>query len=158
VAADAYHGPVWSGAGLAARPSNQRKEDRIVEEQQPPRPTPEKPAAQTEAEAKPLPIDRFMELDLRVARIEEAARIPNADRLLKLRVDLGGESRQLVAGIAAVYEPEALIGKRIIVVANLKPARLRGVLSEGMLLAADLGGKPILATFDEPVEPGTRVR
>jgi methionyl-tRNA synthetase len=78
--------------------------------------------------------------------------------LLKLQVDLGTEQRQLVAGIALAYEAEALVGRRIIVVANLKPARLRGVESQGMLLAADLDGKPILASFDEDVPPGTQVR
>lgn len=105
-----------------------------------------------------IDIDRFFEVDLRVARIIEAERVPNADKLLRLQIDLGGESRQLVAGIAKSYAPEALIGKRIVVVANLEPARIRGVESQGMLLAADLGGRPILATFDEDVPPGTRVR
>lgn len=105
-----------------------------------------------------IDINRFLEVELRVARIIEAERVPNADKLLRLQIDLGGESRQLVAGIAKSYAPEALIGKRIVVVANLEPARIRGVESQGMLLAADLGGRPILATFDEDVPPGTRVR
>jgi methionyl-tRNA synthetase len=78
---------------------------------------------------------------------------------LKLKVDVGGGERQLVAGIAEVYNPEALIGKSIIVVVNLKPARLRGVESQGMLLAANPeGGQPILATFETDVAPGTKVR
>ena len=105
-----------------------------------------------------LSIEEFFETDLRVGRIISAERVPNADRLLKIQVDLGSEQRQLVAGIATVYEPEALTGKRIVVVTNLKPARIRGVESQGMLLAADLGGKPILATFEEEVPPGTQVR
>ncbi len=112
-------------------------------------------------EPKPEPkisIDKFFQTQLRVARIISAEPIPNADRLLKLQVDLGDEQRQLVAGIALAYEPEALVGKRIIVVANLKPARLRGVESQGMLLAADLDGRPVLATFDEEIAPGTPVR
>jgi methionine--tRNA ligase beta chain len=103
-------------------------------------------------------IQQFFETELRVARIVAAERVPNADKLLKLRVDLGDEERQLVAGIALAYEPDALVGKRIVVVANLQPARIRGVESQGMLLAADLGGKPILATFDEEVPAGTPVR
>ena len=82
----------------------------------------------------------------------------NADKLLKLRVSLGDEERQLVAGLAQHYEPDALIGKTIVVVANLKPARIRGVESQGMLLAADIDGRPVVATFDEEVPPGTRVR
>ena len=105
-----------------------------------------------------ITIDQFSETDLRVARVLSAERIPGADRLLKLQVDLGSEQRQLVAGIAEAYEPDTLVGRRIIVVANLKPARIRGVESEGMLLAADLDGRPILAGFDEDIAPGTRVR
>jgi methionyl-tRNA synthetase len=105
-----------------------------------------------------ITIDRFFETDLRVARVLSAERIPNADRLLKLEIDLGTERRQLVAGIALSYAPESLVGKRIVVVANLEPARIRGVESQGMLLAADAGGRPVVVTFDEEVPPGTRVR
>ncbi len=105
-----------------------------------------------------ISIDQFFETQLRVARVVTAERVPNADRLLRLEVDLGSERRQLVAGIAQSYEPETLVGKRVIVVSNLKPARIRGVESQGMLLAADLGGRPIVATFDEEVPPGTPVR
>jgi methionyl-tRNA synthetase len=75
-----------------------------------------------------------------------------------LEVDLGGKTLQIVAGVAQQYSAEELVGKHIIVVANLKPAKLRGVESQGMLLAADRGGVPIVATFEEAVEPGTRVR
>ncbi len=125
-------------------------------------PTSERPvgAAETSTGAEPrlLSIDEFLGVDLRVARILSAERVAGADRILKLRVDLGTEERQLVAGIAAAYAPEALVGKTIVVVANLKPARIRGIDSQGMLLAADAGGRPIVATFDESVPPGTRVR
>jgi methionyl-tRNA synthetase len=122
-----------------------------VEQQQneTPQPPPGPPA---------VTIDEFLRTELRVARVLSAERIPNADRLLKLQVDLGTEQRQLVAGVAAAYAPEALVGKLIVVVANLAPARIRGVDSQGMLLAADAGGRPIVATFDEPIAPGTRVR
>jgi methionyl-tRNA synthetase len=75
-----------------------------------------------------------------------------------MKVDAGDGERQLVAGIALAYEAENLVGKRIVIVANLKPARIRGVESNGMLLAADLGGRPIVATFEEEVAPGTQVR
>lgn len=105
-----------------------------------------------------ITIDQFLEVELRVARIIAAERVPDADRLLKLQVDLGTEQRQLVAGIALSYAPETLVGRRIVVVANLLPARIRGVESQGMLLAADLDGRPILAVFDDDVPPGTRVR
>lgn len=104
-------------------------------------------------------IDTFARIELRVAEIVEAARVEGADKLLRLAVDLGGERRQLVAGIAKRYEPDVLIGRRIIVVANLEPARIRGVESQGMLLAAvDADGQPVLATFDTPVPAGSRVR
>jgi methionyl-tRNA synthetase len=105
-----------------------------------------------------ISIQKFFETQLRVARILSVERVPKADKLLKLQVDLGNEQRQLVAGIALAYEPESLVGKRIVVVTNLEPARIRGVESQGMLLAADLGGRPILATFEEDVPPGTPVR
>jgi methionyl-tRNA synthetase len=120
-----------------------------VEERRP-EPAPSGPALIT--------IDRFLEIELRVALVVSAERIPNADRLLKLEIDLGTQRRQLVAGIAVSYAPESLVGKRIVVVANLEPARIRGVESQGMLLAADAGGRPVVVTFDEDVPPGTRVR
>jgi methionyl-tRNA synthetase len=105
-----------------------------------------------------LTIDDFLKIDLRVARVAHAERIEGADKLLKLQLELGGQTRQIVAGIAKAYAPEQLVGKKIIVVCNLKPAKLRGVESQGMLLAADLEGRPIVATFEEDVKPGTRVR
>ena len=115
------------------------------------------PAVPAEGSA-PIDIDQFMNVQLRTARVESAERIPKADKLLRLVVDLGGEKRQIVAGIAATYAPEQLVGKTIVIVANLKPAKLRGVESQGMLLAADSGGGPIVVTFDREVAPGTRVR
>jgi methionyl-tRNA synthetase len=103
-------------------------------------------------------LDEFLSIDLRVARVVAAERVSGADKLLRLTVDLGAEERQLVAGIALAYPPEALVGRTIVVVANLEPARIRGIESQGMLLAADAGGRPIVASFDEAVPPGTRVR
>ena len=107
---------------------------------------------------KQISIDQFFEIDLRVAKILSAEPVPNTDKLLQLTVDVGEEKRQLVAGIAQAYEVDALIGKSIVIVANLQPARIRGVESNGMLLAADLGGRPIVAPFEEEIPPGTRVR
>lgn len=122
-------------------------------------PSRQEPPAPGGSASPQIGLARFLEVELRTARIVAAERIPQADKLLRLEVDLGNERRQLVAGIARAYEPEALIGKTIIVVANLEPARIRGVESAGMLLAAaDDAGRPILATFDEPVAPGARVR
>lgn len=105
-----------------------------------------------------ITIEQFRGLELRVGTVKQAEPHPNADRLLVLHVDLGTEERQVVAGIRAHYDPAALVGRQVVVVANLEPAKLRGVESQGMLLAADLDGRPIVATFDEDVTPGTRVR
>jgi len=126
---------------------------------------PEAPAAAPEAPAatdeKPvITIDDFAKIDLRVAVVLAVERVPKTDKLLKLELDLGFEKRTIVSGIAQFYEPEALVGKRIVIVANLKPARLRGVESRGMLLAA--GGRPDgeplgVVTLDVEIPAGTRV-
>jgi len=100
-----------------------------------------------------------MKIDLRVARVLSAERVPKSKKLVKMTVDLGFEQRTLVAGIAEAYEPEVLVGRTIVVVANLKPAVLMGIESNGMVLAASPdGGKPTLVTFDAPVPIGSRVR
>jgi methionine--tRNA ligase beta chain len=99
----------------------------------------------------------FQQIDLRVATVLAAEPHPNADRLLVLRIDLGGEERQIVAGIRASYEPAALLGKQIVVVANLEPARLRGVESQGMLLAVRDGERVALVTTDSAVSAGGKV-
>lgn len=106
-----------------------------------------------------ITIGEFMKVELRVARVVAAERVPNSRRLVKIDVDLGTEQRTVVAGIAEAYEPEALVGRSVVVVTNLKPARLMGVESNGMILAASPdAGLPVLVTFDTSVEPGTRVR
>ncbi|GMR23280.1 MAG: hypothetical protein BMS9Abin37_1696 [Acidobacteriota bacterium] len=105
-----------------------------------------------------IAIDDFMKVELRVAKIIEASEIEGADRLLKLQVDLGSEKRQLVAGIKKGYTPEELVGKHIVVVANLKPARLRGEESQGMLLAAQTDDGPVLVSFDKDVPLGSIVK
>jgi len=101
-----------------------------------------------------ITIETFGQLDLRVATVLHAEPIPRAKKLLKLEVDLG-EKRTLVAGIAKSYAPEDLVGKQIIVVANLKPAKIMGILSNGMLLAATDDKKTVVATLDDQVKPGT---
>ncbi len=105
-----------------------------------------------------ITIEQFRALDLRVATVIAAEPHPNADRLLVLQVDVGGERRQLVAGLRAHYEPAALVGRQVVVVANLEPARLRGVESQGMLLAATDGDRVVALRPDEPVAPGAVVR
>ncbi len=106
-----------------------------------------------------LSIEEFGKLELRVATVTAADPHPKADRLLVLRVDLGDEQRQLVAGIRNHYTPEALVGRQIVVVANLQPARLRGVESQGMLLAATDAdsGSVILLSPARQVAPGSKV-
>lgn len=103
-------------------------------------------------------LEDFSKVDLRVGLVLRAERIPKSDKLLKLEVDIGSEKRQVVAGIGRKYEPEALVGRRIILVANLKPAKLMGVESNGMVLAATEGDVPILATFAEEVTPGAKLK
>jgi methionyl-tRNA synthetase len=105
-----------------------------------------------------ITIEQFRALDLRVATVTAAEAHPNADRLLVLQVDLGTERRQIVAGIRAHYEPAALVGRQVVVVANLEPATLRGVESQGMLLAAADGDRVVVLRPDVPVAPGTIVR
>ena len=104
-----------------------------------------------------MSIDAFKRLDLRVARVVRAEKVPGADRLLKLRVDLGGEERDIVAGIAEHYRPEEVVGRSVVVIANLRPARIRGIESRGMLLAAQEGGRLVLVTTDGDIAPGARV-
>lgn len=105
-----------------------------------------------------ITIEEFAKIELRVATIKAAEPHPNADRLLVLKIDLGTEERQLVAGIRAHYTPEELIGKQIVVVANLQPATLRGVESQGMLLAASDGEHVIVLSPEKLVAPGAKVR
>lgn len=102
-------------------------------------------------------LEEFRRLDLRVATVISAEKVEGTDRLLKLRVDLGGEERQIVSGIAQHYSPEQLVGKQIIVLANLQPAKVRGVESNGMLLAASSGDNLTLLTTDSAIEPGSKV-
>ena len=105
-----------------------------------------------------ITIEQFRAVELKVGTVRAAEPHPNADRLLVLRVDVGGEERQLVAGIRAHYDPATLVGRQVIVVANLEPAKLRGVESQGMVLAAADGERVVLLRPDDPVTPGATVR
>ncbi len=108
-----------------------------------------------------ITIDDFIKVELRVGEILEAERVPKSDKLLRFMVDVGEESpRQILAGIAEWYEPETLIGKKIVVVFNLKPRKMRGLESQGMVCAASVGDgdKPMLATFDGDVPNGARLK
>jgi methionyl-tRNA synthetase len=106
-----------------------------------------------------LSIDEFMKVELRVAKVLEAEAVPKSKKLIKLRIDVGTEQRTIVAGIAEAYQPEELVGRTIVIVANLKPAKLMGIESNGMVLAASVeGGAPNLLSVDPSLPPGTRVR
>jgi len=111
-------------------------------------------------QAPQITIDDFARIELRVAEIKVAERIPKADKLLRLEVDLGYEKRQILSGIAEWYTPEELVGRRIVVITNLAPRKMRGLESHGMLLAASHGegGKPVLATFGEEIALGSRLK
>ncbi len=129
---------------------------------------PESPPMQGATEANAVPgvsnlieIDDFARVDLRVGEVLTAERIPKADKLLLLSVDIGEEKpRQILAGIAQYYEPEGLVGRKVVIVANLKPRKLRGYESQGMVVAASIGdeGRPVIATFTEDVPNGARLK
>jgi methionine--tRNA ligase beta chain len=104
-----------------------------------------------------ITIEQFKAVDLRVATVTSAEPHPNADKLMVLHVDMGTEQRQIVAGIRNHYTPEELVGRQIVVVANLEPAKLRGLESQGMLLAASDEGRVIILAIDKPVQPGAKV-
>ena len=131
-----------------------------------PQPTPTA-SAPTPLASSPVPqasaptqitIDEFQKIQLKTAKVLSAERVPKSEKLLKLQVSLGSEQRQIVAGIGKKYEPEALIGKTIVIVANLKPAKLMGIESQGMVLAAGDSEVRGLATILEEVDPGTKVK
>jgi methionyl-tRNA synthetase len=108
-----------------------------------------------------IEIDDFAKVDLRVGQVLSAERLPKSDKLLLMKIDLGeAEPRQVLAGIAQYYEPEKLIGRKVVVVANLKPRKLRGFESQGMVVAASFGeeGRPVIATFTEDVPNGARLK
>lgn len=105
-----------------------------------------------------ITFDEFKRIELKVGEVLEVSDHPNADKLVVLDVDLGGEKRQLVAGLKGYLDVNELKGKRIVVVSNLKPANLRGVESQGMLLAAEKDGKLALLTVDRDIDNGAAVR
>ena len=107
-----------------------------------------------------ITIDDFLKVELRVGEVKVAERVKGADKLLRLEVDIGSEVRQVVAGIAKAYEPEKLIGRKVVIVANLQPRKLRGLESNGMIVAASVGddGQPVLAGFLEDVPAGAKLK
>lgn len=116
-------------------------------------------AASAAADGK-ITIDDFLKVEMRVGEVKFAEKVKGADKLLRLEVDIGTEVRQVVAGIAISYEPEKLIGRKVVIVANLAPRKLRGLESNGMIVAASFGeeGKPVLASFLEDVPVGSKLK
>ena len=118
------------------------------------------PVAAPVAPAAPaqITIEEFQKIQLKTAKVLTAERVPRSEKLIKLQVDLGSEQRQIVAGIGKKYEPEQLVGRTIVIVANLKPAKLMGIESQGMVLAAGDAEVKGLVGIVEDVDPGTKVK
>ena len=148
----------------------QRTVSAAPEEKQPAVATQAQPAAPAVQTAAPAPktaavadgkisIDDFSKVELRVGQVRVAERVKGADKLLRLEVDIGSEVRQVLAGIAEAYAPETLVGRKVVIVANLAPRKLRGLESNGMIVAASLeGDKPVLCGFLEDVPVGARLK
>jgi methionine--tRNA ligase beta chain len=102
--------------------------------------------------------DDFIKLDIRIGTVTSSEKVQGTDKLIRLEVDLGEETRQVVAGMALTCTPEDFIGKQVPILVNLEPRKLRGIESQGMILAADVGGKPIMLIPEREVPPGSAVR
>ena len=162
--------PVFPRADKSAIERMQKMEEQgrgpAVEDSSTPSPAPVKappaiavPGAPSSDGAGKITIDDFAKVDLRVGVVKIAERVPKSDKLLRLEVDIGTEVRQVLAGIAEAYAPETLVGRKVVIVANLAPRKMRGLESNGMIVAASLeGGKPVLASFLEDVPPGARLK
>ena len=114
--------------------------------------------AEEKDDSNQITIDEFMKVELRTGKILAAEKVKKSKKLIQLKVDIGTETRQVLAGIAESYEPEDLVGRTVIIVANLKPAKLMGIESQGMVLAASNDGKIMLAGFDQEPGQGIQVR
>ncbi len=144
-------GRIKSGVTLGELPILFPRIDKIAKPMVEPPSTPPQPAEPL------ITIDDFAKIKLTTAKVLTAEKVPDATKLLKLTIDIGTEKRQIVAGIAEYYSPEQIVGKTIVVVANLQPATIRGIKSEGMLLAAKKDGKLTLLSSLEPIEPGAKI-
>jgi methionyl-tRNA synthetase len=147
--------PLGELTPLFPRIDKKDKKEIPVSDAKPVAPAAQPPAAPAEDR---IDISEFARLDLRVAEIKAAERVPGSKKLVKMQVDLGTELRQVVAGIAEWYAPEALVGRKVALVANLKPAKLMGVESNGMVLAASPEGRAVLLSVEQDVPPGTKIK
>ena len=102
--------------------------------------------------------DDFIKLDIRIGTVTSAEKVQGTDKLIRLEIDLGEGTRQVVAGMALTYTPQDFIGKQVPILVNLEPRKLKGIESQGMILAADVGGKPIMLIPEREVPPGSAVR
>jgi methionyl-tRNA synthetase len=143
---------IQSGAQLFPRIDLKKNTEKKMEKNETPAPKPEGAGPEL------VGIEDFMKVDLRVGKIVSVERVEKSEKLVKLKVDIGTETRQVVAGIGKSYTPEDLMGKTIVIVINLKPAKLMGVESQGMLLAANSGEALAVVTFDREIKPGSRVK
>jgi len=123
-----------------------------IQKQEPASPSP------PPADEPKISIEEFAKVQMRVGQVLEAEKVEGSRKLIRMRVDIGTEIRQVVAGIAASYQPESLVNRKIILVANLKPAKLMGIVSDGMVLAAATGDQAVLATFAEDVPNGAPLK
>jgi methionyl-tRNA synthetase len=105
-----------------------------------------------------ISIEDFAKVQMRAGQVVEAEKVAGSRKLVRMKVDIGAEIRQVVAGIAEAYEPAALLGKKVVIVSNLKPARLMGIESDGMIVAASAGDRPVLVTFAEEVPNGALLK
>jgi methionyl-tRNA synthetase len=145
-------------SAVVAAPEEEKKDESKAAAPEAASATPAPKPAATLPDGK-ISIEDFAKVELRVGQVKVAEKVKGADKLLRLEVDLGTEVRQIVAGIAEAYAPEALIGRKVVIVVNLAPRKLRGLESNGMIVAASPeGGKPILASFLEDVPVGTRLK
>ncbi|NSL52874.1 methionine--tRNA ligase [Calidifontibacillus erzurumensis] len=154
---------VKKGEPIFPRLDTEKEVEAIKQDMQPPA-TKTETAPETDkkeekgSEIDEITIDDFMKVDLRVAEVIKAEKIKKADKLLKLQLDLGDEKRQVVSGIAEYYSPEELVGQKVICVTNLKPVKLRGELSQGMILAGKTDGTLKVATIDSSIPNGTKIK
>jgi len=121
-------------------------------------PAPDGAPASAAPEEPKISIEDFARIQMKVGQVLEAEKVEGSRKLMKLKVDLGTEVRQVVAGIAEAYDAASLLNRKVVIVANLKPARLMGLESNGMIVAASTGGKPVLATFAEDVPNGALLK